>query len=59
MRSKRTEDRYPDREAHPDREAQRRFEAALRGAREVGHKQLKDIRQLQIVDVPTLLQTTG
>jgi hypothetical protein len=28
---------------YSDEEAQRRFEAALRGAREVGHESLKDI----------------
>jgi hypothetical protein len=30
-------------EAYSKEEAHRRFEAALRGAREVGHKQMKDI----------------
>jgi hypothetical protein len=28
---------------YSDEEAQRRFEAALRGAREVGHESMKDI----------------
>jgi hypothetical protein len=28
---------------YTDEEARRRFEAALRGAREVGHEQMKDI----------------
>jgi hypothetical protein len=30
-------------DAYSDEEAQRRFEAALRGAREVGHETMKDI----------------
>jgi hypothetical protein len=34
--------RKPD-ERFDEQEAQQRFEAALRGARTVGHKQLKDI----------------
>jgi hypothetical protein len=32
----------PD-EQYSDEEAQRRFEAALRGARDVGHESMKDI----------------
>jgi hypothetical protein len=32
-----------DSDQYSDEEAQRRFEAALRGAREVGHEPMKDI----------------
>jgi hypothetical protein len=32
-----------DEDQFSDQESQRRFEAALRGARAVGHKQMKDI----------------
>jgi len=33
----------PDDDQYPDEETNRRFEAALRGAREVGHESMKDI----------------
>jgi hypothetical protein len=33
----------PSNDQYSDEEAQRRFEAALRGAREVGHESMKDI----------------